>query len=215
LTGAAACIIKDAIRIAGGDPHRRSFFDGAFGTYYRALTGVRQPCEMANLTDPARVLEIHRAYVEAGASAVKTNTFAANPGVMDAETLEKALAAGVALAREAAGGRAQVFADIGPVASADRDAAEDFLFLARAFARLGLARFLFETMDEFEPLIPAIRWIREAVPGAVIAVSFAASQDGYTGAGLFLPRPHPGRPCGGRGLHGAQLCLRPRPTCWA
>jgi homocysteine S-methyltransferase len=40
-------------------------------------------------------------------------------------------------------------------------------------------------MDEFEPLVPAIRWIRQALPGAVVAVSFAASQDGYTGAGRF------------------------------
>jgi homocysteine S-methyltransferase len=168
-----------------GIPIDVPFFDGAFGTYYRSLTGVRQPCEMANLTDPARVLSIHRAYVEAGANAVKTNTFAANPDTMDAETLERVLAAGARLAVEAAGGRAQVFGDMGPVASAERDAADDYLFLAQAFARLGLTRFLFETMDEFEPLIPAIRWIRGQVPGAVIAVSFAASQDGYTGAGHF------------------------------
>lgn len=139
---------------------------------------------MANLTDPARVVSIHRAYVEAGASAIKTNTFAASPAIFDEETLSKVLEAGVRLAREAAGDRAEVFADMGPVTSADRDAASDFLFLSQAFARQGLTRFLFETMDEFEPLILAIRRIREEVPGAVIAVSFAASQDGYTGAGL-------------------------------
>ncbi len=168
-----------------GIPIDVTFFDGAFGTYYRALTGVRQPCEMANLSDPSLVCEIHRAYVEAGANAVKTNTFAASLGTMAADTLERVLAAGVRLAVEAAGDRAQVFGDMGPVASADRDAAEDYLFLAQAFARLGLTRFLFETMDEFDPLVPAIRWIRGQVPGAVVAVSFAASQDGYTGAGLF------------------------------
>jgi homocysteine S-methyltransferase len=39
-------------------------------------------------------------------------------------------------------------------------------------------------MDEFEPLVLAIRWIRAEVPDAVVAVSFAASQDGFTGAGL-------------------------------
>ncbi len=161
------------------------FFDGAFGTYYRTLTGSGHPCEMANLTDPASVLKIHKAYVEAGADAVKTNTFGANPGTMDAETLARILREGVRLAREAAGERAQVFADIGPVSSADRDAAEDFLALSRAFAGEGLTRFLFETMDEFASLIPAIRWIRSAMPGGVVAVSFAASQDGYTGAGIF------------------------------
>ena len=81
------------------------FFDGAFGTYYRTLTGSGHPCEMANLTDPASVLKIHKAYVEAGADAVKTNTFGANPGTMDAETLARILREGVRLAREAAGER--------------------------------------------------------------------------------------------------------------
>ena len=160
------------------------FFDGAFGTYFRALTGSLKPCELANIDDPVRVLQIHRTYMEAGADAIKTNTFGANPAVMDLDTLVRVIAEGARLAREAAGDRA-VFADIGPVPSADRDVPDDYLALAQAFAREGLTRFLFETMDEFAPLIPAIRWIREAVPGSVVAVSFAASQDGYTGAGRF------------------------------
>lgn len=160
------------------------FFDGAFGTYYRALTGSLKPCELANVTDPGTVLKIHRDYIEAGADAIKTNTFAANPAVMEMDILGRVISEGVRIAREAAGDRA-VFADIGPIPPADRDAPEDYLFLAQTFAGKGLTRFLFETMDEFAPLIPAIRWIREKVPGAVIAVSFAASQDGYTGAGLF------------------------------
>lgn len=160
------------------------FFDGAFGTYYRALTGSLKPCELANVTDPDTVSKIHRDYIEAGADAIKTNTFAANPAVMDLDILGRVISEGVRIAREAAGDRA-VFADIGPIPPADRDAPEDYLYLAQTFAGRGLTRFLFETMDEFAPLIPAIRWIREKVPGAVIAVSFAASQDGYTGAGLF------------------------------
>mgnify|MGYP000867924648 FL=1 len=131
-------------------------------------------------------MEIHRAYVAAGANALKTNTFAANPVTMEGETLEKVLCSGIRLAQAAAGERAVVFADIGPVVSAERDAAEDFLWLVQFFAREGMTRFLFETMDEMEPLVPAIGWIRNEVPGAVIAVSFAASQDGYTGAGLFF-----------------------------
>ena len=169
---------------SGGIRIEGFFFDGAFGTYFRALTGSLKPCELANLDDPARVLQIHRSYVEAGANAIKTNTFGANPASMDGDTLGRVIAEGARLAREAAGDRA-VFADIGPIPTADRDVPEDYLALVQAFAREGLTRFLFETMDEFAPLIPAMRWIREAVPDSVIAVSFAASQDGYTGAGLF------------------------------
>lgn len=139
---------------------------------------------MANLTDPSRVFSIHRAYVDAGANAIKTNTFGLNPGMTDGDTLQSALREGIRLAREAAGERAAVFADIGPIAVSDRETPEDYLSLVQMFAREGLTRFLFETMDEFEPLVPAIRWIRAAVSGSVVAVSFAASQDGYTGAGL-------------------------------
>lgn len=61
------------------DPSRPLLFDGAFGTYYYSLTGDEAPCELANLTSPDTVLRIHREYLAAGARAVKTNTFAANP----------------------------------------------------------------------------------------------------------------------------------------
>lgn len=52
---------------------RPLLFDGAMGTYYKAVPGVE--CEQANLTDPAGVLAVHREYLAAGADAVKTNTF--------------------------------------------------------------------------------------------------------------------------------------------
>ena len=51
-------------------------FDGAFGTYYAALAQTDAPCELANLTDPDTVIQIHREYIAAGAHAIKTNTFA-------------------------------------------------------------------------------------------------------------------------------------------
>ena len=52
---------------------RPLLFDGGMGTYYKAKPG--QECELANLTDPAGVLAVHREYLAAGADAVKTNTF--------------------------------------------------------------------------------------------------------------------------------------------
>ena len=48
-------------------------FDGGMGTYYKGRPG--QECEQASLTDPAGVLAVHREYLEAGAEAIKTNTF--------------------------------------------------------------------------------------------------------------------------------------------
>ena len=52
---------------------RPLLFDGGMGTYYKAKPG--QECEQANLTDPEGILAVHRAYLAAGADAIKTNTF--------------------------------------------------------------------------------------------------------------------------------------------
>lgn len=54
-------------------------FDGATGTALLAR-GLRFDCpERLNLTHPDAVLAVHRAYVEAGADVVETNTLGANP----------------------------------------------------------------------------------------------------------------------------------------
>ena len=52
---------------------RPLLFDGGMGTYYKTKPG--QECEQANLTDPEGILAVHRAYLAAGADAIKTNTF--------------------------------------------------------------------------------------------------------------------------------------------
>ena len=55
---------------------KKLFFDGAMGTYYAALPDREQVrCEEANLLHAAEVLGIHRAYLAAGAMALKTNTY--------------------------------------------------------------------------------------------------------------------------------------------
>ena len=51
-------------------------FDGAMGTYFAARPGrAAERCELANLEHPEEVSAIHRAYLEAGCRAIKTNTF--------------------------------------------------------------------------------------------------------------------------------------------
>ena len=53
-------------------------FDGAMGTCFAALPGrAEQRCELANLTDPGEIANLHRAYLDAGCRAIKTNTFTA------------------------------------------------------------------------------------------------------------------------------------------
>jgi homocysteine S-methyltransferase len=52
-------------------------FDGGMGVYYSQLYSDGSS-EQANLLHPERISAIHRAYLDAGAMAIKTNTFAAN-----------------------------------------------------------------------------------------------------------------------------------------
>jgi homocysteine S-methyltransferase len=53
--------------------------DGAMGTMLHARgVGFDKCFDELNLTNPAAVAEIHRAYIEAGAQLIITNTFGAN-----------------------------------------------------------------------------------------------------------------------------------------
>lgn len=89
-------------------------FDGGMGTYYKAKPGTE--CEQGNLLDPAGVRKVHREYLEAGAEAIKTNTFGLPRMAAARQPDWQALArAGWKLAAEAAVETgAAVFADLGP-----------------------------------------------------------------------------------------------------
>ena len=52
--------------------------DGAFGTYYSVSGGKCDVAEQANFSEPEKVVEIHREYIDAGAGMIRTNTFASN-----------------------------------------------------------------------------------------------------------------------------------------
>lgn len=161
-------------------------FDGAMGTWWaetRATVSIR--CELNNLSAPEDVLGIHRSYVEAGAQAVKTNTFGANTALLGTSWNEVAdvLKAGWRLAREAASDRAQVFADIGPIPEG-AEADGEYAAIADTFLALGAERFLFETFAETESVLRAARRIKEKKPNAWILAQFAVAPDGFTRAGV-------------------------------
>src|SRR4051794_23412773 len=93
--------------------------DGAMGTELQRAGMQPGEChELWNLTNPDRVLAVHRAYVEAGAEVLLTNTFQANPAALAKHGLQDKLAlicqSGVRLAREAAGAQRIILGDIGP-----------------------------------------------------------------------------------------------------
>lgn len=166
----------------------RLLFDGAFGSYYHKLTGDLGPCELANLQAPDVVERIHREYLQAGAQAIKSNTFAANTSALQLpfEEIEKIIRAGYALAEKAAGTEAAVFADIGPISSEDgQKTREELVKIADVFLALGAQNFLFETFAGFDELVPTLENIKRKCPDAFVIVSFAASRDGYTKDGNY------------------------------
>lgn len=166
-------------------------FDGAFGTLYQSRGGREEICEAADLREPTLVAGIHRDYISAGADAIKTNTYQANPLVFpDNGMLSEVISAGFRIANMCAaeadvryGKKVEVFADIGGI-PADYDTASDgYMRVAGEFLRLGADRFLFETLDDLAPLIPALVHVKKERPDSVVIVSFATAQDGYTRLG--------------------------------
>lgn len=161
-------------------------FDGATGTYAKTLPGFPEgPVELACLTAPQMVAGIHEAYLRAGSRLIKTNTFAAHPGLaVRDEVQQRAVIAGAyAIAENAcAPYHALVFADIGPAPSPE-EAERAYIRAADCFLDAGAECFLFETMTCAAGLIQAAKHIRKRCEQAFIAVSFAADPDGFTRSG--------------------------------
>ena len=107
-------------------PHHRETYVDRPGSERRGLgTQLQQrglplgACPDAwNLTQPEKVEEVARAYVEAGSQVILTNTFGSNRFILARQGLADKVAeinrAGVAISRRAAAGRAMVFASVGP-----------------------------------------------------------------------------------------------------
>ncbi len=161
-------------------------FDGATGTALCAQSGEGEAVERLCLTQPQRVLALHRAYLAAGCKAIKTNTFAAHVSLAcenkdDQKTL---IRAAYDLARRAGDAYdAAVFADIGPAPTDTDSAAACYIAMAEQYLNVGATCFLFETMQSGEGLAEAAAYIKASCPDAWIMVSFAADADGFTRAG--------------------------------
>ena len=165
---------------------RPLLFDGGMGTYYKAAPGIE--CERANQTDPAGVQAVHREYLEAGADAIKTNTFGL-PRMAAAHMpgWEALAEAGWKLAEAAAApAGAFVFADLGPAPETEAlPAAQVYTAVAEQFRKLGAKNFLFETLSSDAGILEAVRTLKAAEPDAFVLVSFAVLPDGYTREGLY------------------------------
>ena len=100
--------------------HNITFLDGGMGTLLQAagLAPGEAP-ETWNLTHPEHIINVHRAYFDAGSHVVNTNTFGANSLKFDDETLEAVVRSALLNAKRAAAEskapqRKFVALDIGP-----------------------------------------------------------------------------------------------------
>ena len=157
--------------------------DGSWGTQMQKRGLKRGECpDSWNLTHPERVLEVAQQYVDAGSQIILTNTFGGSRLALGKFKLgEKAVEinrAGVEISQKAAGGRASVFASIGPTGLmlVTRETTEDelqavFEEQAAAQAQAGADGIIVETMiDVTEARIAATAAKQTGLPVIVSMV---------------------------------------------
>jgi 5-methyltetrahydrofolate--homocysteine methyltransferase len=171
--------------------------DGAMGTMLQAA-GIPpgRPGEVWVLERPEAILAVQRAYVEAGSELILSATFGgtrprlAHAGLGDrvAEVNRRA----VEIARRAAGGRAYVGGDIGPLGellaplgkrTAD-EATEFFAEQARTLAEAGVDVLYVETMSSLEELRAAVEGARSAAPDLPVTATLSFERRTRTNMGV-------------------------------
>lgn len=161
-------------------------FDGAVGTMlYEKGVFINQCFEQASLTAPDKVLELHRQMLEAGAQAITTNSFGANPIRLESYGLndqcEDINRAAVRLARQAAGDTAYVAASVGPLGKrigpvgklSEKQAEAAFTRQMKALGEEGIDLFLLETFRSIDELILAARTARRLFPDIPVQAQYS------------------------------------------
>lgn len=170
------------------------FFDGGMGTLLQeqGLQAGELP-ETWNLKNPEPIIQIHKAYLAAGADIILANTFGANR-FKYGEDLEKIVTAGVANAKKAvaeSGKKAYVALDIGstgkllkPMGTLDfEEAVGVFAEIIRVGEKAGADLILTETMSDTYELKAAVLAAKENSTLPIMAtVIFDESKKMLTGA---------------------------------
>lgn len=176
--------------------------DGAMGTLL-STQEISLPYELACITHPDKVSAAHRAYYEAGARLIETNTYCANrlkllttaERISDVSLLStkeigewvlRVNRNAVRLARNAVGEDALVFGAIGPVGkplepmgpTRLEEAAKAFEEQIRALVEGGVDGFLLETFTDLLELKIACDIARRFAPDLPIIASKAFVEDG-------------------------------------
>ncbi len=178
--------------IENGSAH---LFDGAIGTeLYRRGVFINVSYDELNLKRPELVREVHRAYRDAGAEILETNTFGANRLRLDRHGLGNRVheinRVAAELAREVAADDVYVAGSIGPLGvriepfgPTGRDEARAlFREQAEALAEGGVDAFIVETFSDISEAEQAIRGCRDAADLPAIA-QMTVQVDGSTALG--------------------------------
>jgi methionine synthase I (cobalamin-dependent)/5,10-methylenetetrahydrofolate reductase len=170
-------------------------FDGAMGTVlYGKGVFVNVCYDELNLKQPQLVGEVHKAYLDAGAELLETNTFGASPpkltgfGLADRTEEINEAAAGIAL--EVADGSACVLGAIGPLGiriepfgpTSREEARDAFRRQASGLLRGGVDGFIVETFHDLAEIYEAIGAVRE-ISDLPLFAEMTIGEDMKTGFG--------------------------------
>jgi homocysteine S-methyltransferase len=170
--------------------------DGAMGTLLHARgTQVNHCFDELNLAEPARVAEVHRAYIDAGAQMILTNTFGANRYKLGKHGLEAQVAeinrAGVELARRVVAASFKpvfIAGDIGPLGVRLEpygrvklhEAREAFAEQIAALDSAGVDLLVIETMTDVYETVEAIGAAKAIAPGKALVATMTFTRDDRT-----------------------------------
>ncbi len=178
------------------DDDRVHLLDGAMGTVLYGRGHFVNVCyDELSVTEPDDVLAIHREYVAAGAEALETNTFGANPVKLSSwgleDRTEELNRASAELARRAAGDEVAVLGAVGPLGiriepfgpTARGEAREYFARQIRGLVEGGVDGFVLETFSDPEELHQALLAAREIDPELPVVAQMTVNEDGSTSYG--------------------------------
>jgi len=173
--------------------------DGGVGTQlYSRGVFINQCYDALNLSRPDLVADVHRSYVEVGASIIETNTFSANRFKLESHgliaDLEEINRTGATIARQVADENVLVAGAIGPLGiriepwgpTSVEEAEAAFAEQGQALLDGGVDMFLLETFSDLSEIHQAIKAIRKLAPDKAIIAQMTI---GHDGAGLYGTTP--------------------------
>ena len=176
-------------------------FDGGIGTQLQAKgLGIGEAPERWNLEKPKNIIDVHQAYVKAGAQAVTTNSFGGTPFKLKSSSLEDKTyllnKTAASLAKKAVLDNALVAGSIGPTGALllmddlDVDSMlEGFKLQIEGLIDGGVDILIIETMSDIEEAKIALRAAKQQgnVP-VICSMTFELGANGYrTMMGIDIP----------------------------